>query len=74
MKVVVDMSEIDRVEPMVLVGVLNTIRKEVRLLNGDLKLRSLRPEILSYFQEHRLDRVFHFCHEEDRVEQGRKSG
>lgn len=62
MKVIVDLSEVNRVEPMVLVSVLNAIRKEVRLLNGDLKLQSLRPEILSYFQEHRLDRVFHFCH------------
>jgi anti-anti-sigma regulatory factor len=64
MKVIVDMKELNRVEPMALVGVLNAIRKEVRLLNGDLKLRSLRPEILHYFQVHRLDRIFQFCQDE----------
>jgi anti-anti-sigma factor len=64
MKVIVDMKELNRVEPMALVGVLNAIRKEVRLLNGDLKLRSIRPEILHYFQVHRLDRIFQFCQDE----------
>jgi anti-anti-sigma factor len=66
MKVIVDMEELNRVEPMALVGVLNAIRKEVRLLNGDLRLRSLRPEILSYFQVHRLDRIFQFCKNEEK--------
>lgn len=61
MQVIVDMAELDRVEPITLAGVLNAIRKEVRLLNGDLKLRSIRPEILRYFQMHRLDHIFQFC-------------
>lgn len=71
MKVVVDMAELNRVEPMMLAGVLNAIRKEVRLSNGDLKLRSLRPEILHYFQVHRLDHIFQFCKDEgiDTLEQ-----
>ena len=70
MSVIVDMAELNRIEPVTLVGILNAIRREVRLLNGDLKLRSVRPEILGYFQAHRLDRVFKFCHEEDCVEEG----
>ena len=68
MKVIVDMEKVNLVEPMTLVGVLNAIRKEVRLLNGELRLRSLRPEILSYFQVHRLDHFFQFCKDEDEEE------
>lgn len=76
MKVIVDMAKLSRVEPMILVGVLNAIRKEVRLSNGDLKLRSLRPEILRYFQVHRLDHIFQFCkdNELDTEGQGNNSG
>ncbi len=70
MRVIVDMAELNQVEPITLVGILNAIRREVRLLNGDLKLRSVRPEILGYFQAHRLDRVFKFCHEKDSVGEG----
>jgi anti-anti-sigma regulatory factor len=70
MSVVVDMAELNRIEPVTIVGILNAIRREVRLLNGDLKLRSVRAELLGYFQAHRLDRVFKFCHEEDCVAEG----
>lgn len=67
MSVIVDMAELNRVEPVTLVGILNAIRKEVRLLNGDLKLRSVRPEILAYFQAHQLDRFFKFCEDEKKI-------
>ena len=67
------MEELNQWEPWTLVGILNGIRKEVRLLNGELKLRSLKPDIRNYFQLHRLDRIFKFCEDEkkDTVERGK---
>jgi len=72
-RVIVDMEELNQWEPWTLVGILNGIRKEVRLLNGELKLRSLKPDIRNYFQLHRLDRIFKFCEDEkkDTVERGK---
>jgi len=63
-KVIVDMEEVDQWEPWTLVGVLNAIRKEVRLLNGELTLRSIKPDILNYLQAHRLDLMFQYYADE----------
>jgi SepF-like predicted cell division protein (DUF552 family) len=38
-RVIVDLEELNQWEPWTLVGILNGIRKEVRLLNGDIKAR-----------------------------------
>ena len=59
--VILDLKELIRFEPVVLVGVLNGIKKEVELSNGKLKLRSPRPEIALYLKENRLDRIFQLC-------------
>jgi anti-anti-sigma factor len=58
-RVIIDLKDLLTFEPVNLVGVLNGIRKKVDFLGGDLKLCSLRPELLSYFKENRLDRIFH---------------
>ena len=63
-KVIVDLEELDQWDPWTLVGILNGIRKDVRLLNGDLRLRSLKSDIRNYFKLHRLDRIFRFCEKE----------
>jgi anti-anti-sigma regulatory factor len=75
-RVIVDMEELNQWEPWTLVGILNGIRKEVRLLNGDLKLRSLKPDVRNYFRVHRLDRIFQFSKDEveDTVERGENHG
>ncbi|MDO8785466.1 MAG: hypothetical protein Q7J12_04535, partial [Syntrophales bacterium] len=57
-KVIMDMKELGKFEPSTLVGVLNGIRKEVNLLRGGLKLCSLKPEILNYLKQNRLDHIF----------------
>jgi len=57
-KVIMDMEELGKFEPNTLVGILNGIRKEVNLLRGDLKLCSLKPEILNYLKQNRLDHIF----------------
>lgn len=57
-KVIMDMKELEKVEPITLVGILNGIRKEVNLLRGGLKLCSLKPEILNYLRQNRLDHIF----------------
>jgi len=57
-KVIMDMEELGKFEPITLVGVLNGIRKEVNLLRGDLKLCSLNPKVLTYLKLNRLDEIF----------------
>jgi anti-anti-sigma factor len=58
-RVIIDLKDLHTLEPVNLVGVLNGIRKKIDFLRGDLKLCSLRPEVLSYFRKNRLDRIFH---------------
>jgi anti-anti-sigma regulatory factor len=70
-RVIVDLEELNRWEPVTLVGVLNAIRKEVRFSNGDLKLRSLKPDILNYLQVHRLDQMFQYYADEGEETEGR---
>lgn len=63
--VVLDLNDLVRFEPVALVGVLNGIKKEVDLLKGQLKLCSLRPELIIYFRENRLDRIFRVCEDNE---------
>ena len=69
-KVIMDMKELEKFEPITLVGVLNGIRKKVNLIRGGLKLCYLKPEILNYLRQNRLDHIFRIY--EDR-EMARKS-
>ena len=57
-KVIVDLEGLDEPEGVYIVGVLNTIKKEFQLLDGEVKLCSLEPELYRYFQENRLDQFF----------------
>jgi len=57
-RMIVDLQELGKFEPVNLVGVLNSIRKEVHLLRGDLKLCSLKPKLLNYLKQNRLDNFF----------------
>ena len=56
--VIIDLSNLKSTEPVVVLGILNGIKKEVSLNNGELKLCSLNPQIEFYFKENRLDRIF----------------
>ena len=54
-RVIMDLKELRTFEPLILLGVLYSIRREIKLLGGSLKLCSLKQEILHYFRENRLD-------------------
>ena len=64
-RVIVDFEEIEKFEPVTLLGVLNGMRKEIDLLGGCLKLCSLNLEILNYFKENRLDQFFKIYKDEE---------
>ena len=66
-RVIMDLKEIKNFEPIILLGFLNGIRKEINLLGGGLKLCSLKPEILNYFRENRLDQFFKICEDEEKA-------
>ena len=40
-------------------NIFNSIRKEIGFLKGDLRICSLNAELLNYFRQNRLDRIFH---------------
>jgi anti-anti-sigma factor len=56
--VILDLNQLESFDPAILVGIIYGIRKEVDLLQGELKLCSLKSEIDYYFKENRLDRIF----------------
>jgi anti-anti-sigma factor len=66
-RVIIDLRELKNVEPIILLGVLNSIRKETNLLGGGLKLCSLKPDILNYFKENRLDQFFQIYENEEKA-------
>lgn len=66
-RVIIDLRELKNVEPIILLGVLNSIRKETNLLGGGLKLCSLKPDILNYFRENRLDQFFQIYENEEKA-------
>ncbi len=57
-KVIIDLENLAEEEGVYILGVLNTIKKEFQLLDGEVKLCSLKPELYRYFQENRLDQIF----------------
>ncbi len=69
-RVIVDLKELGRFELVSLLGVLSGIRKEVDFLRGDLKLCSLKPEILNYLKENRLDQIFQLYKDEEEARKG----
>ena len=57
-RVIMDLKELEKFEPITLLGVLNGMRKEIDLLGGCLKLCSLKLDILNYLKENRMDQFF----------------
>jgi anti-anti-sigma regulatory factor len=57
-KVIIDLKNLAGNGGVYIVGVLNTIKKEFELLDGEVRLCSLRPELHRYFLENRLDQIF----------------
>ena len=70
-KVIVDLEGLEEGQPLFsLGGILNTLKKEVQLQGGGMKLCSLRPKIGRYFQERSLDRIFNIQYS---IEEAKKS-
>jgi len=67
-----DLKELEKYEPIIVLGVFNSIRKEINLLRGGLKLCSLKQEILNYFKENRLDQAFQIYEDEERAKKSVK--
>jgi len=57
-RVIIDLEGLAEPGRVYIVGILNTIRKEFQLLDGEVKLCSLEPGLYRYFQENRLDQIF----------------
>jgi anti-anti-sigma regulatory factor len=57
-KILVDLEGLKETEGVYLFGILNTVKKEVQLMGGEVRFCSLKPELYRYFQENRLDQVF----------------
>jgi anti-anti-sigma factor len=69
LKVIVDLGDLKETEEVYVLGVLNTIKKECRLVGGEVKLCSLRPMLLRYFEENRLDKIFDIRESVDQAKQ-----
>ena len=65
MKVIIDLKELEDFEPITLLLVLASIRKEIGLSRGCLRLCSLKPEIRNYFRENHLDQIFAIYEDEE---------
>lgn len=63
-RVILDVKEVEGVELIALFGILHGIRKDIGLLQGDMKLCSMRPTLLTQIKEHGLDRMFTICKDE----------
>ena len=63
-RVILDLKEVEGVELIALFGILHGIRKDIGLLQGDMKLCSMRPTLLIQLKEHGLDRMFTICKDE----------
>jgi hypothetical protein len=57
-EVIINLKNLEKTKPFILLGFLNRIRKEVDFFDGELKLCSLNPEIDFFFKDNRLDRFF----------------
>jgi anti-anti-sigma factor len=68
-KVIVDLEEVGEKEAVSILGVLNVIKKEFQLAGGEVKICSLRPKLLRYFKENRLDKIFDIRESVDQAKQ-----
>jgi anti-anti-sigma regulatory factor len=57
-KVIIDLENLAEDGGVYVLGVLNTIKKEFQLMDGEVKLCSLKPPLHHYFRENRLDQIF----------------
>jgi anti-anti-sigma factor len=66
-KVIIDLQALEKFEPMTLLGILNSIKKEIDLLRGCLMVCSLNPELENYMRENRLDHIFNIFEDAEKA-------
>ena len=64
-----DLQDFQAVDSLFLFGILNSIRKEISFLGGDMMLCSLDAEMLQYFQQNRLNKIFDICKDKENAEE-----
>ena len=65
---IIDLKNLHEFDSVFLTGILNSIRKEAGLLGGDLRICSLNAELLNYFQQNRLDKIFYIYKDKESAE------
>ena len=68
MRIIVDLKDLHEFNSVFVLGILNSIRKEVGFLEGNLKICSLNPELLNYFRQNRLDKIFYIYKNKENAE------
>ncbi|MCD6225346.1 MAG: STAS domain-containing protein [Deltaproteobacteria bacterium] len=67
-RIIIDLKDLREFDSVFVLGILNSIRKEVGFLEGDLRICSLNPELLNYFQQNRLDKIFYIYKNKENAE------
>ena len=67
-RMIIDLKNIRGFDSVFVLGILNSIRKEVGFLEGDLRICSLNDELLKYFQQNRLDKIFYIYKNKENAE------
>jgi anti-anti-sigma factor len=65
---IIDLKNLREFDSVFLTGILNSIRKETGLLGGDLRICSLNDELLNYFQQNQLDKIFYIYKDKESAE------
>lgn len=73
-RVIVDLSGLKEEENPYILGILSTMKKEVQILGGSIRLCSLKPKLFHYFQEHRIDEIFDIYRAMDQAKRSFKEG
>ena len=72
-KVIVDLKDLEKFEPIILLGILNSLKKEIDLLRGYLMVCSLKPEMEHCLRENHLEHLFHVFEDAQKAKQSVRS-
>ena len=67
-RIIIDLENLSEFNSVSLLGILNSIRKEVSFLEGELKICSLNAQLLNYFQQNRLNKIFYIYKNRENAE------
>lgn len=72
-KVIFDLKELEKFDPMTLLGVLNSLKKKIDLLGGYLMVCSLKPELEHCLRENRLEQIFNIFEDAEKAKKNFRS-